>query len=99
LSHLRFSEAKKGAYLMLAIKKTMPDYFTVLLESGVVHVDGVDQLVKILERTLDISIYSSSEEQKALDEISSELEDAQNDIAELTKKMNEFKKKRSGDNS
>lgn len=84
---------------MLAIKKTMPDYFTVLLESGVVHVDGVDQLVKILERTLDISIYSSSEEQKALDEISSELEDAQNDIAELTKKMNEFKKKRSGDNS
>jgi len=82
---------------MLAIKKTMPDYFTVLLESGVVHVDGVDQLVKILERTLDITIYSSTEEQEEYDKIEKDVDFAIRAVEELKRKMALIKAKK--DNS
>jgi predicted nucleic acid-binding Zn-ribbon protein len=71
---------------MISISKMMPDFFTVMTPHGVVHADGVRQIVKLIENELDINIYDRSFE-NALDEIEDKIEKLEEEIEPLKSKL------------
>lgn len=77
---------------MISISKLMPSFFTVMTNHGVVHADGFNQLVKLLEQELDISI-SNSDIDNDMASFDEKLCDLEQEVTDTRKEFKEFKDK------